>query len=308
MIQVDAGLLIGKYKVTEFLGRGGFALVYAAENCENGERVALKLGDSNGGGRFVDRMAELSSRRVPGAISPDESPADAVFFEGGSARVDFLDEKEIDRLLLGEAEALRRVRTPHLVSLRDVVRYEGRPVLVLDLVKGKTLREKIRALEGVRVNWFLTIVRALERLRAAGEMARHGDLKPENIVIKPQGTVVMIDPVPATAVGPHPATLNYNPLLLRDSSADVMAIGITLYEILTGTLPFDQVPWEYAGNNTGGETVRLSLSYFLSYVPPRELNPNAPPELEKIVHRCLTVPEYGLEGLRDDLTAFLRKA
>ncbi len=307
MIQVDAGLSIGKYRVTDFLGRGGFALVYQAEDRETGDRVALKMGDSSGGGRFVDRLAEVGAQRAPGAVSPDESPADAVFFESGSARIDFLDEKEIDRLLLAESEALRRIQTPHVVRLRETIRREGRPVLVLDWVKGKTLREKIRSLEGIRLNWFLTIVRTLERLRSTGELPFHGDLKPENIVVKPQGTVVMIDPAPASASGPVPATLAYNPLLLRSSAADVMAIGITLYEILTGTLPFENVPWEYAGTSTGGETVRLSLSYFLSFVPPRDLNPNTPPALERIVHRCLTVPEYGLEGLRDDLVAFLKR-
>ena len=150
-------------------------------------------------------------------------------------------------------------------------------------------------------------MRALERLKSTGQMLFHGDLKPENLVVKPQGTVVMIDPAAAQPSGPVPATLHYNPLLLRESKADVMAIGITLYEILTGTLPFEQVPWEYAGNPAGGETVRLSLSYFLSYVPARELNPNAPPELERIIYRCITIPEYGLEHLRDDLVSFLRK-
>ncbi|MBI3819699.1 MAG: protein kinase [Planctomycetes bacterium] len=309
MTQVDVGLAIGKYRVAEFLGRGGFSLVYAAENRDTGERVALKFGDMGGGGRFVDRFPSVETRREPSGVSPDEFTADAVFFDGASARVDFLDEKEIDRLLVSEAETLRRIRTPHLVSLRDVIKRDGRPVLVLDCIKGKTLREKIRALEGVRINWFLTIVRALERLQASGQLAYHGDLKPENIIIKPQGTVVMLDPVPARQgdTGPVPVTLTYNPLLLRDSKADVMAIGITLYEILTGTLPFDEVPWEYAGSKSGGETVRMSLSYFLSYTPPRDLNPNAPPELEKIIYRCLTIQEYGLAELRDDFVAFLRK-
>lgn len=307
MIHVDAGLNIGKYRVTEYLGRGGFSLVFLGEHRDTGELVALKMGDSSGGGRFVDRLVEVGTPKNPSAVSPDESPADAVFFESGSARVDFLDEREIDKLLLAEADLLRRARSPHLVGLREVTARDGRPVLVLDYVKGKTLREKIRALEGIRINWFLTLVRALERLRQMGQMPYHGDLKPENILVKSHGSVLMVDPVPTQAPGPVPATLNYNPLLLRSSRADVMAIGIILYEILTGTLPFQDVPWEYAGCGTGGETVRLSLSYFLSYTPPRELNPNAPADLERIIYRCLTASEYDLEDLRDDFALFLKK-
>ncbi|MFN0206661.1 MAG: protein kinase domain-containing protein [Planctomycetota bacterium] len=315
MLQVDAGLTVGKYRVTEFVGRGGFALVYAAENRETGEKVALKFGDVRGGGRFIDRFAEVGNKREPGAISPDESPADAVFFDSRTARVDLVNDQEIDTLLLAEAETLRRLRSPNFVALKEVVRCGDRPVLVLEYVKGKTLREKVRALEGIRINWFLTIVRALERLNADGQLQFHGDLKPENILIKPTGAVVLLDPVPnsiitntnAAVPPPLPATLNYNPLLLRNSKADVMGIGIILYEILTGTLPFDTVPWEFAGTPAAGETTRLSLSYFLSYVPPRELNSSAAPELEKIIYRCLAVADYGLDGLREDFVAFLRK-
>jgi hypothetical protein len=51
----------------------------------------------------------------------------------------------------------------------------------------------------------------------------------------------------------------------------------------------------------------LSLSYFLSYPPPREMNPNTPEALAKIVYKCLVVPEYGLAQLEADLVDFLRK-
>src|SRR5262245_10783490 len=85
MIQVEAGLSIGKYRVTEYLGRGGFSLVYLAEHRETGERVALKIGDSSGGGRFVDRSEDVDAKPTPATVAPDESPADAVFFDGNAA-------------------------------------------------------------------------------------------------------------------------------------------------------------------------------------------------------------------------------
>lgn len=307
MIKLEAGERIGAYRVVEFLARGGFSLVYLAEDKE-GDRVALKIGDIAGGGRYVTRFLEITNQRRPEGISPDETPAEAVFFRQDGVRIDFLDVHEIDDLLRAEVELLKAIKSPNLVQVRDTFQHEGRPVVAYEYVRGKTLREKIRALEGIRLNWFLTIVRTLQKLQRSGALAYHGDLKPENILIKPSGSVVMIDPaLRQDERGVITTTPHYNPLLLRDSKADVMAIGVMLYEILTGVLPFDEVPWQYAGREQGGEVERMSLSYFLSYPPPKDLNPNTPEPLAKIVYRCLTVPEYGLAELERDLVDFLRK-
>ncbi|MBM3977232.1 MAG: hypothetical protein FJ299_09610 [Planctomycetes bacterium] len=307
MIKLQTGEHIGKYCVQEFVARGGFSYIYVAED-SRGEKVALKMGDVAGGGRYVTRFLEITANRSPEWISPDETPAEAVFFRPDGVRIDFLDLKEIDGMLEREASILQRTRNPNLITVRDVINHDGRPVLVMDYVKGKTLREKIRALEGIRLNWFLAIVRSLQKLRDAGQFSYHGDLKPENILVKPSGTVVMIDPaMRADERGVISTTPHYNPLLLQDSKADVMGIGVMLYEILTGALPFDEVPWQYAGREQGGEVERLSLSYFLSYPPPRELNPNTPEPLSRIVYQCLTVPDYGLAELERDLVDFLRK-
>jgi serine/threonine protein kinase len=289
------------------VARGAFACVYLAEDTR-GSKVALKVGDVAGGGRYVTRCLEVTSHRSPEWISPDETPGEAIFFRNDGVRIDFLDLHEIDQLVRAEGELLRHCKSQSLVRVRDVIAHEGRPVIVMDYVRGKTLREKIRALEGIRLNWFLTIVRALQRLEKSSALTYHGDLKPENIVVKPSGSVVMIDPALRDGQrGLISTTPHYNPLLLQSPKADVMGIGVMLYEILTGTLPFDEVPWQYAGREQGGEVERLSLSYFLSYPPPRELNPNTPEALEQIVYRCLTVLEYGLPELERDLVAFLRK-
>jgi serine/threonine protein kinase len=303
MIKLEAGERIGSYRVIEFLARGGFALVYLAEDAE-GRKVALKVGDVAGGGRYVTRFLEITDQRRPEGITP----AEAVFFRKDGVRIDFLDVHEIDDLLRAEGQVLDGARNPNLVRMREVFQHEGRPILALEYARGKSLREKIRALEGIRLNWFLTLVRSLQRMAKSGQLAYHGDLKPENILIKPSGSVVMIDPALRSGDrGIITTTPHYNPLLLRDPKADVMGIGIMLYEILTGVLPFDEVPWTYAGREQGGEVERLSLSYFLSYPPPKDLNPNTPDALADIVYRCLIVPEYGPAELEQDLVDFLRK-
>lgn len=307
MIKLEAGERIGTYRVLEFLARGGFALVYLAED-QAGRKVALKIGDVAGGGRYVTRFLEITSQRRPEGISPDETPAEAIFFRQDGVRIDFLDVHEIDELLRNEHALLEQSRSQNLIRVIETFEHEGRPIVAMEYARGKTLREKIRALEGIRLNWFLTIVRSLRRLADQGHLAYHGDLKPENIIVKPSGGVVMIDP----ALRPDErdvitTTPHYNPLLLCSSKADVMGIGIMLYEILTGVLPFDDVPWQYAGREQGGEVERLSLSYFLSYPPPRDLNPNTPEPLARIVYRCLIQPDYGLAELEQDLVDFLRK-
>ncbi len=307
MIRLEAGETIGTFQIRDFIARGAFSCVYAAEDAR-GSKVALKIGDVAGGGRYVTRSLEVTSHKSPEWISPDETPGEAIFFRNDGVRIDFLDLHEIDELIRAEGKLLKGCRSQSLVRVRDILEHDGRPVIVMDYVRGKTLREKIRSLEGIRLNWFLTIVRALQRLERSESLAYHGDLKPENINVNPSGSVVKIDPAlrdeerDLISTTPH-----YNPLLLRSSKADVMGIGVMLYEILTGTLPFDEVPWQYAGLEQGGEVERLSLSYFLSYPPPRELNPNTPEALEQIVYRCLTVMEYGLPELEKDLVAFLRK-
>ncbi len=307
MIKLAQGEQLGTYRVQEFLGRGGFTLVYLATD-RSGDMVALKVGDVAGGGRYVTRFMDVTNERRPEGISPDETPAEAVFFRKEGARIDFLDASEIDGLVRSEGELLRSCRNQNLVNARELFTFEGRTILVLDYIRGKTLREKIRALEGIRLNWFLTIVRSLQKMQRSGEMAYHGDLKPENLIVKPSGSVVMIDPaLRASDRGVITTTPHYNPMLLRSPKADVMAIGIMLYEILTGVLPFEEVPWKYAGREQGGEVERLSLSYFLSYPPPAELNPNTPEPLAKLVYRCLTVPDYGLPELERDLVDFLRR-
>jgi len=179
-------------------------------------------------------------------------------------------------------------------------------------VEGETLREKLRKLEGIRLNWFVSIARHLHK---TGKF--HGDLKPENIIITPKKSVKLIDPgviMPPISNNEGYQSLqittpHYNPLLLRKEKADVMAMGIMLYEILTGELPYEEVPFPYAGHELVGgvEQLQFELSFFLSHTPVSTLKPNAPKGLEIIVKRCLLrQKDYGYEAFGEDLVDFIK--
>ena len=129
MIRLETGETIGSYKITEFSARGGFACIYLAEDPKGG-KVALKIGDVAGGGRYLTRCLEVTNRRSPDWISPDETPGEAVFFRNDGVRVDFLDLTEIDQLLTCEADLLSNTKSQNLIRVHGTVEHEGRPVVV----------------------------------------------------------------------------------------------------------------------------------------------------------------------------------
>src|SRR5262249_18719049 len=91
IMKLAIGEILQGYRITRFLGRGGFSSVYLAQHEETGNKVALKVGNASGGGRQVTRLLEVTARRTPEGISPDELPAEAVFFEPQGVRIDLFD-------------------------------------------------------------------------------------------------------------------------------------------------------------------------------------------------------------------------
>ena len=309
MIQIEAGQGIGDYQVLGFLGRGAFSQVFEAEDA-SGMRVALKIGDDSGGGRYLPRFQEVTSERHPERISPDETPAEALFLDPqDGARAEVLDTSEVDHLLLREAELLSIAKGRGVVRLHRIIHKDNRPVLVLDALEGRTLRERIRAMHSVKLRWFVEAMRALEHQIASGNWECHGDLKPENVFITDEEEVVLLDPVPAmTRSDELIATPYYNPFLRRDPKGDAQALAIMLYELATGAMPFESVPWELAGTDPRyypEEERELSRAYYLSYPRPRDLNPRTPIEVERAIYRALCDGEYELSDLRLDLEEFL---
>ncbi len=310
MLQIQTGQKIGRYQVESFLGRGAFAQVFLATDSK-GRRFALKVGDDSGGGKYLPRFGEVTVTRDPRAVSPDETPAEAMFLDPiEGARAEILDATEVDELLLKEADLLRAANGHGVPQLHEVFTQNERPVLVMDFIDGSTLRERIRSMEGVKLGWLLQAAQILEFQCAHGWNC-HGDIKPENIIITDEEEVFLLDPVPESCREDRIVTTPwYNPFLRWDEKGDAQSFAIILYELMVGALPFDQVPWSLAGtclNAHSLEEREMSMSLYLAYPPMREINALTPRHVEYMFHRCLCDADYGLSQLCADLNAFLLK-
>ncbi|KAA3605009.1 MAG: hypothetical protein DWQ01_20635 [Planctomycetota bacterium] len=309
MLEIATGQDVGPYTVTRFIGRGAFAQVFRAED-SLGRPVALKFGDDSGGGRQLKRFSRLRKSPMPGGINRDEAPAEAFFMDPVSGpRAEILDASEIDRMLLAEAEILLVGQGKGVVGLREVVEKNQRPVLVLDYLRGENLRARVRRQEGIKLSWLVEVLRIIEFRLDSGLWICHGDLKPENIFVGLEEEITLLDPVPATEREDQiVATPQYNPFLRHDAKGDAQALAIMLYELLCGGVPFADTPWALAGldsQRVDPEQRSLSLSFFLSYPRPREVNTRTPREIERAIFLALCDEAYGLQELRLDLENFL---
>ena len=199
------GASIGRFELLRELGRGGFGVVWEARDRDLGRHVAFK------------------------AIRP-------------GARRDVREE----RLLL-EADAAARLSHPNIVTLYDVGRSEHGPYLVLELLQGKTLAERlghgtVPIREAVRIG--MELAKGLAHAHAHG--VTHRDLKPENVFLCDDGQVKILDFGMAHAFGLRradggtpaymaPEQLEGSP---EDERTDVFALGVILFEMLSGRLPF----------------------------------------------------------------------
>lgn len=209
----DGTVVAGRYRVSGVLGRGGYALVYRAVDEGAGVDVALKV-------LRADRVSPVAVRR-----------------------------------LQREAESARAVLHPGLVRVLDHgIAAEG-PFLAMELVEGRTLRERIAlgplpVAEAVAVA--SAVAAALDALHAAGLV--HRDLKPSNILLGSDGQVRVADLGLVTALDAEDetratradglvGTMEYlSPELALgqevDGRSDLYALGIVLFEMLAGHLPF----------------------------------------------------------------------
>ena len=208
-----------------------------------------------------------------------------------------LDTEDALARLRREFEILARLRHPALVPVRDVIRWQGDPTVVMDFIEGEDLEERIRAEGPLPFALVDRVARALFDVFAAthGAGVVHRDVKPQNVRLAADGRIFLLDFGSArfeasselTATGATVGTPEYMaPELFAgsvyDPRVDVYAAGATLFAALTGRPPQEADSLAELAFRRARERIE----------PVASLREDVPPHLAQVVDRCLArVPE-----------------
>ena len=260
-----------RYQVLEHLGTGGMAEVYCAHDLKLERKVALKL--------LHDRFAA--------------------------------DEEFVERFRR-EASSAAGLQHQHVVSVYDSGTSDGTPYIAMEYVDGRTLKQLVR--ESGPLDPAQAIDLTIQILRAARFAHRRGvihrDFKPQNVIVDDEGRAKVTDfgiaragASDMTQTGSIMGTAQYlSPEQAQghavNARSDLYSIGVILYELLTGSVPFD-----------AESAVTVALKQ-VSETPiaPRRRNPSVPPELERIVLRALAKDPADRFADADDFIAALQAA
>ncbi|MDY2628560.1 MAG: Stk1 family PASTA domain-containing Ser/Thr kinase [Lachnospiraceae bacterium] len=263
-------VLAGRYELVELLGSGGMADVYKASDRKLNRYVAVKV-----------LRHEYSS-----------------------------DESFITRFQQ-EAMAAASIQNPYVVNVYDVGVENDINYIVMELAEGITLKEYIQKkgkLEIIEsINIAMQIVNGIREAHAHGII--HRDIKPQNVMVSSDGRIKVMDFGIAKAVTAQTITANtvgsvhyISPEQARgsacDERCDIYSIGITMYEMITGRVPFD-----------GDSTVAIALAHIKEPItPPSVYEPMIPVSLEKIILKCTQKKPEQRYASADELIDDLKKA
>jgi eukaryotic-like serine/threonine-protein kinase len=243
-------MIDGRYRVIERLGSGGMADVYSAEDTQLGRRVALKL--------LYRRFAE-----------------DAEFVER----------------FRREASSAAGLQHPNIVGVFDRGEWDGTYYIAMEYLAGHTLKQLVREHGAMppelAVDITIQVLRAAKFAHKRGVV--HRDIKPHNVILDEEGRAKVTDfgiaragasdmtetgSIMGTAQYLSPEQAQGKPVSPR---SDLYSIGVMLYELLTGKVPFD-----------AESPVTIALRHVSDTpVPPSQLNPAVPPALDAVVLRAL---------------------
>jgi hypothetical protein len=274
--QVGAAVAVPGYEILQEVGRGGMGVVYKARH------LALK------------RVVALKMIRAGGEAGPEEV-----------AR------------FKAEAEAVARLQHPHIVQIHEVGEVEGHPFCALEFVAGGSLTTKLAGTPQPprqAAQWVQTLAGAIQAAHEAGIL--HRDLKPANVLLTEDGQPKVTDfglakrlddPSGPTQTGAVLGTPSYmapeqaaGQTRALGPAADVYALGVILYECLTGRPPFRAA------------TVLDTLWQVRTEepIPPSRFQPHTPRDLETICLKCLQKDPHrrypSARALADDLGRYLR--
>jgi eukaryotic-like serine/threonine-protein kinase len=240
----------GRYQLIGRLGQGGMATVYAAEDLTLGRKVAIKV--------LAEQYAE--------------------------------DEQFVERFRR-EAKAAASLNHPNIVAIYDRGEAEGTYYIAMEHLEGRTLKDVIRETGPMAAD--AAIEYALQALSALGFAHEHGvihrDVKPQNMLLARDGRIKVTDfgiaragASDMTEVGSIVGTAQYlAPEQARGQTvgpqADIYSLGVVLYELLTGRVPFE-----------GDSAVAIAMKHVSEEpLPPSRLVPSIPPGVEQVVLRAL---------------------
>ena len=244
-------VLAGRYELFERVGEGGMSVVYKAKDKLLNRFVAIKI------------------------LKPE-----------------FINDHKFIDSFRRESQAAASLSHPNIVNIYDVGREGNIHYIVMELIQGKTLSDYIKE-QGPMP--YPKVIALSKQIAAALAFAHknhiiHRDVKPHNVMITPNGTAKITDFGIAKAVNAATIVDNtegiigsvhyFSPEQARggyvDEKSDIYSLGIVMYEMLTGRVPFD-----------GDNPVNIALMHINGeMVPPSKLVDGVPPALEHIILKC----------------------